>query len=148
LVEFQSRKAHSVQLKDKDILRILFFIILCVLGYLIAWTLVDLDYAEEGFSLLTNTSLKGFIQYPICKIKWWDYFIEIGKFYFTLISLIYIEFYFLKLYYFLAEFLFICVGFYLLYCTRTAPSEFNERKFISLVIYFEGIVSTLLHIIK
>lgn len=43
------------------------------------WTLVDLDYASEGFSLVTNTSLKGFIQYPICKIKWWDYFIEIGN---------------------------------------------------------------------
>lgn len=44
--------------------------------------------------------------------------------------------------------MFICVGFYLLYCTRTAPSEYNERKFISLVIYCEGIISTLLHIIK
>lgn len=79
LIEFQSRKAHVVQLKDKDILRILFFIIVCVFGYLTAWTLVDLDYASEGFSLVTNTSLKGFIQYPICKIKWWDYFIEIGN---------------------------------------------------------------------
>lgn len=124
LVEFQSRKAHVVHLKDKDILRILFFIVVCVFGYLTAWTLVDLDYASEGFSLVTNTSLKGFVQYPICKIKWWDYFIEI------------------------AEFLFICVGYYLLYCTRTAPSEYNERKFISLVIYCEGIISTLLHIIK
>lgn len=124
LIEFQSRKAHCVQLKDKDILRILLVIITCVFGYLIAWTLGDLDYASEGFSLITNTSLKGYIQYPICKVKWWDYFIEIG------------------------EFLFICVGFYLLYCTRTAPSEFNERKFISLVIYFEGFVSTFLNIIK
>ena len=79
LIEFQSRKAHVVQLKDKDILRILSFIVVCVFGYLTAWTLVDLDYAGEGFSLLTNTSLKGYIQYPICKIKWWDYFIEIGK---------------------------------------------------------------------
>jgi G protein-coupled receptor 158 len=124
LVEFQSRKAHVVHLKDKDILRLLFFVIVCVLGYLTAWTLVDLDYASDGFSLLTNTSLKGLIQYPICKIKWWDYFIEIG------------------------EFCFICAGFYLLYCTRTAPSEFKERKFISIVIYCEGIISTLLHIIK
>ena len=97
---------------------------MCVFGYLTAWTLVDIDYANEGFSLLTNTSLKGFIQFPMCKIKWWDYFIE------------------------MAEFLFICVGFYLIYCTRTAPSEFNERKFISLVIYFEGFVSTFLYIIK
>ena len=79
LVEFQSRKAHCVQLKDKDILRNLFFIVICVLGYLFAWTLADLDYASEGFSLVTNTSLKGLIQYPICKIKWWDYFIEIGN---------------------------------------------------------------------
>lgn len=124
LIEFQSRKAHVVHLKDKDILKILFFIVMCVFGYLTAWTLVDIDYANEGFSLLTNTSLKGFIQFPMCKIKWWDYFIE------------------------MAEFLFICVGFYLIYCTRTAPSEFNERKFISLVIYFEGFVSTFLYIIK
>lgn len=124
LIEFQSRKAHCVRLKDKDILRILFVLTTCVIGYLIAWTLGDLDYASEGFSLTTNTSLKGYIQYPICKIKWWDYFIEIG------------------------EFIFICVGFYLLYCTRTAPSEYNERKFIAFVIYFEGFVSTFLHIIK
>ena len=68
-----------MQLKDKDILRILFIIIVCVFGYLIAWTLGDLGYASEGFSLVTNTSLKGYIQYPICKTKWWDYFIEIGK---------------------------------------------------------------------
>jgi hypothetical protein len=113
-----------VHLKDKDILRLLFFITVCVIGYLTAWTLVDLDYSNDGFSLVTKTSLKGLVQYPICKIKWWDYFIEI------------------------AEFLFICVGFYLLYCTRTAPSDFNERKFISIVIYCEGIISTLLHIIK
>lgn len=79
LVEFQSRKAHCMQLKEKDILRILFCITICVLGYLTAWTLVDLDYASEGFSLVTNTSLKSLIQYPVCKIKWWDYFIEIGK---------------------------------------------------------------------
>jgi len=78
-VEFQSRKAHCVQLKEKDILKILFLIVVCVFGYLTAWTLVDLDYANEGFSMVTNTSLKGFIQYPVCKIKWWDYFIEIGK---------------------------------------------------------------------
>lgn len=79
LVEFQSRKAHCVHLKDKDILRILFGVTTCVFGYLVAWTLGDLDYASEGFSLVTNTSLKGYIQYPICKVKWWDYFIEIGK---------------------------------------------------------------------
>lgn len=52
---------------------------MCVFGYLTAWTLVDLDYASEGYSVVTNTSLKGFVQYPICKVKWWDYFIEIGK---------------------------------------------------------------------
>lgn len=79
-VEFQSRKAHSIQLKEKDILRILFFIMLCVLGYLTAWTMVDLEYANDGFSLITNTSLKGLIQYNVCKIKWWDYFMEIGNF--------------------------------------------------------------------
>ena len=83
LIEFQSRKAHCVQLKDKDILKILFFITICVFGYLTAWTLADFDYASEGFSLLTNTSLKGYIQYPICKIKLWDYFIEIGKYFFN-----------------------------------------------------------------
>ena len=52
---------------------------MCVFGYLTAWTLVDLDYASEGYSVVTNTSLKGFVQYPICKVKRRDYFIEIGK---------------------------------------------------------------------
>ena len=80
LVEFQSRKAHCVQLRDKDILRLLLGACACVAGYLVAWTLGDLDYASEGFSLVTNTSLRGYIQYPICKVKWWDYFIEIGRF--------------------------------------------------------------------
>nr|QVK45730.1 G protein-coupled receptor [Proales similis] len=124
LVEFQSRKAHCVQFKEKDILRNLFFLVLCVFGYLVAWTLVDLDYMSEGFSMTQETSLRSLVQYSMCRIKWWDYFVE------------------------MAEFSFIGVGFYLLYCTRTAPSHFNERKFISIVMCAEGLVSTLVHVIK
>jgi hypothetical protein len=68
-----------VQIRDKDILKILFFIITCTLGYLTTWTLMNLDYANDGFSLLAKATLDNGSQFTVCKIKWWDYFIEIGK---------------------------------------------------------------------
>jgi hypothetical protein len=48
----------------------------------------------------------------------------------------------------LAEFVFLCVGIRFIYSTRTAPSEYHERKLITMVIVFEMLFSTLLHIIK
>ena len=51
LAEFQSRKAHCVQVKEKDILRILFFISISIIGYLLGWTLVNIDHSNENISL-------------------------------------------------------------------------------------------------
>ena len=79
LTEFQSRKAHCVQFKDKDVLRLLCFIIICIIGYLISWTLVDLDYFHKGYSFVIKTIAVNGENFSICQIKWWNYFIAIGK---------------------------------------------------------------------
>ncbi len=46
------------------------------------------------------------------------------------------------------EFLFLVFGIYLCYKTRAAPSDYMERRYISLAIYNETFVSALLHITR
>ncbi|CAF0741892.1 unnamed protein product [Adineta steineri] len=129
LAEFQSRKAHCVQVKEKDILRILFFISISITGYLLGWTLVNIDHANEniplGKYLLGNgVTIKGRFSFQTCRPRSWDYLVQI------------------------AEFIFLCVGIRFIYSTRTAPCEYHERKLITIVIICEMLFSTLLHIIK
>ena len=50
--------------------------------------------------------------------------------------------------FFLAEFIFLCVGVRFIYSTRTAPCEYHERKLITIAIVCEMLFSTLLHIIR
>lgn len=44
LICFQSRKAHRVHVRNKDLFRYLGCFIAIVVGYLVAWTAVSLDY--------------------------------------------------------------------------------------------------------
>jgi hypothetical protein len=83
LAEFQSRKAHCVQVKEKDMLRILFFITIAITGYLLGWTLVNIDHSNENISLgkylLGNgftTKEKAFFQ--TCRPRSWDYLVQFG----------------------------------------------------------------------
>ena len=81
LAEFQSRKAHRVHVRDKDLLKYLLCVVVVVLGYMSAWTTVTLDHLREGKTLLEMGTTPGDgLKYPVCKAGWWDYVIEIGKY--------------------------------------------------------------------
>ncbi|KAK2151355.1 hypothetical protein LSH36_366g01013 [Paralvinella palmiformis] len=96
LTEFQSRKAHRVDVRDKDLLKYIFTIVLIVVGFLSAWTAVNLDYMiEDGATMVAEKRL------PDSGLS-----------------------------------------------TRTAPSDYKERRYLAIVIYNEAIVSTITHIIR
>lgn len=150
LAEFQSRKAHCVQVKEKDILRILFFLIISITGYLLGWTLVNIDHANEDISLAKYLLGNGHVLnenifFRTCRPRSWDYLVQFGnnESFFRIYSTKY-KFRFSIL----AEFIFLCVGVRFIYSTRTAPCEYHERKLITVVIVCEMIFSTLLHVIK
>lgn len=66
-----------MQLKDKDIMKLLLFIMVCVLGYLITWTLVVLDFPKQGYlPLVKIIKVDENKIFKVCRVKWWDYFIE------------------------------------------------------------------------
>ncbi|CAF1595854.1 unnamed protein product [Rotaria magnacalcarata] len=129
LAEFQSRKAHCVQVKEKDILRILFFISISTIGYLLGWTFVNIDHSNENISLRkyllgSGRTRKEEFYFQTCRPRSWDYLVQF------------------------AEFVFLCIGIRFIYSTRTAPCEYHERKLITIAIVCEMLFSTLLHIIK
>ncbi|CAF1064959.1 unnamed protein product [Adineta ricciae] len=129
LAEFQSRKAHCVQVKEKDILRILFFISISIMGYLLGWTFVNIDHANENLPLREyllghGSTFRNKRNFQTCRPRSWDYLAQI------------------------AEFIFLCVGIRFIYSTRTAPCEYHERKLITIVVVCEMLFSTLLHTIK
>jgi G protein-coupled receptor 158 len=71
--------------RDRDLLKYLLGIALIVIGYMSAWTAVNMDHVRENVSLLDEGATPDKTKYVICKSHWWDYVIEIGKlkFYFT-----------------------------------------------------------------
>lgn len=84
LAEFQSRKAHCVQVKEKDILRILLFISISIVGYLLGWTFVNIDHSNEMISLDDyllghGQTLKHKRYFRTCRPRSWDYLLHIGK---------------------------------------------------------------------
>jgi G protein-coupled receptor 158 len=52
LASFQSRKAHRVQVRDKDLFKYLCCMIVVVVGYMAAWTAVTLDNNANSAALL------------------------------------------------------------------------------------------------
>ncbi|XP_069107842.1 metabotropic glycine receptor-like [Argopecten irradians] len=125
LAEFQSRKAHRVHVRDKDLLKYLLCVVVVVLGYMSAWTTVTLDHLREGKTLLEMGSTPGEgLKYPVCKAGWWDYVIEI------------------------AELMFLCFGIYLCYKVRAAPSDYSEGTYISAAICYEAVVSCIFYVLR
>jgi hypothetical protein len=83
LAEFQSRKAHCVQVKEKDMLRILFFITISITGYLLGWTLVNIDHSNENIPLGKYLLGNGFTRkektfFQTCRPRSWDYLVQFG----------------------------------------------------------------------
>lgn len=79
LSEFQSRKAHRVHVRDKDLLKYLCCVIIVVLGYMSAWTTVTYDHIDNGEVILEYGVTKDKLKYVVCKSGWWEYVVEIGK---------------------------------------------------------------------
>jgi len=87
LAEFQSRKAHRVQIRDKDLFKYLCCMLVVVVGYMSAWTAVTLDHTGSRGSILQTGVTDDNLIYVVCQSKWWDYVVETGlsHFSFTLI---------------------------------------------------------------
>ncbi|KAK3599047.1 hypothetical protein CHS0354_012535 [Potamilus streckersoni] len=126
LADFQSRKAHRVHVRDKDLLKYLLCIVAVVTGYMAAWTAVNLDHVRDGKSIVDIGQTYGDegLKYFICKAGWWDYATEV------------------------AELLFLCFGIHMCYRVRAAPSDFSEGTYVSAAICIECSVSTVFYILR
>lgn len=88
LAEFQTRKAHRVCVRDKDLLKYLASIIMVIVGYLAAWTALILD-AIDGFNnisgkvastaILYEGSTSEGLNFLACKELSWNYVTETGN---------------------------------------------------------------------
>lgn len=89
LAEFQTRKAHRVCVRDKDLLKYLSAVIFVIVGYLAAWTALLLD-AAEGFSNMSgklvssNIMMEAYtsdgLKFHFCRELSWYYVTEIGQY--------------------------------------------------------------------
>ncbi|XP_014676890.1 PREDICTED: probable G-protein coupled receptor 158 [Priapulus caudatus] len=124
LAEFQSRKARRVHVRDRDVFKYLAGIVLVVIGFMSAYGTVNMDHIRDGINLIDIGQTVEETKFHICRLNWWDYVIEI------------------------AEFLFLCMGIYMSYCIRSAPSDFHETRWLSLAVYIEALVSGTLHVLR
>ena len=82
LAEFQSRKAHRVHIRDKDVLKQLLVIFLVTVGCLSTWTASNLDYLAHNstdVTLIHKTFVNDHQYYAVCRETWSDYVLEIGN---------------------------------------------------------------------
>uniref|UniRef100_A0AAN0LVY7 G-protein coupled receptor 3 n=1 Tax=Polyphagotarsonemus latus TaxID=1204166 RepID=A0AAN0LVY7_9ACAR len=132
--EFQTRKAHRVCVRDKDLLKYLCSIILIIIGYMAAWSALILD-TINGYSNLITQSAEIYIlqvgktannlKFYICKQLSWDYVTQSG------------------------ELSFVFAGVYLSYCIRNARSElYREKWALSTCIYIEFFISSFFYILR
>ena len=78
LAEFQSRKAHRVEIRDKDLVVYLCGIVVVVVGYMAAWTAVTMDNLKDGDSMMEIGMTADQRRYESCITHWWNYVIETG----------------------------------------------------------------------
>lgn len=86
--EFQTRKAHRVCVRDKDLLKYLCAIILVITGYMAAWSALILE-TINGFSNLNAQTAEIYIiqigrtvdnlKFYLCKTLSWDYITQLGN---------------------------------------------------------------------
>ncbi|XP_022900982.2 metabotropic glycine receptor isoform X2 [Onthophagus taurus] len=124
LIEFRTRKAHRWVIKDTDLLKYLFIMVLSVLAYMSAFTSISLNFVQESYDLLHVQTTTHGASYYACKPLWWDYVTEIGE---------------------LAILLF---GVHLSIASRNAKTPFNERTYLCLAIIIELIGSLLFYVFR
>jgi len=81
LAEFQTRKAHRVCVRDKDLLKYLSAIVFVIIGYLSAWTALVLDTADglgNSNIMMEAVTSDGF-KFHFCRELSWYYVTEIGQ---------------------------------------------------------------------
>lgn len=109
LIEFRTRKAHRWVVKDTDLLKYLFVMILSVLAYMAAYTSITLNFMQENYSLLYKGITSEGVHYEACKPLWWDYVTELG------------------------EMTILIFGIHLSYASRNARTQFNVSGIITIV---------------
>ncbi|KAF6214717.1 hypothetical protein GE061_009460 [Apolygus lucorum] len=87
LMEFRTRKAHRWVVKDKDLLKYLCGMVAVMFAYLAAWTATNINFAEEGFSIVAVGVTDSGEFFQICKPLWWDYITQAGEVVFLLFGL-------------------------------------------------------------
>ncbi|XP_022250510.1 probable G-protein coupled receptor 158 isoform X2 [Limulus polyphemus] len=125
LAEFQTRRAHRVCVRNRDLLKYLLGVILVVVGYMAAWTAVVVDSTSNGHNVLEEgRTVEGLIFFT-CRALWWDYVTEVG------------------------ELAFLFFGIYLTYRIRNAKADwFREKMVLFAAIYIEVIVSFVIYAIR
>ncbi|KAL3320019.1 hypothetical protein Ciccas_001298 [Cichlidogyrus casuarinus] len=157
LSTFQSRKAHRVHVREKDLLKYLGVIGLLSIAFMTTWTCTNLDfiqispwspYKDKNFNLtmMVKTPNKEFFSLDdpsclpedqlvsLCRALSWDVVAEICEFCSLYLSLSTVEMIVLA----------VCIK----YCkmVRSAPSEHNEIYFITIALINELLLSALLHV--
>uniref|UniRef100_A0A8D8QWF4 Probable G-protein coupled receptor 158 n=1 Tax=Cacopsylla melanoneura TaxID=428564 RepID=A0A8D8QWF4_9HEMI len=118
LMEFRTRKAHRLVLRDKDLLKYLCGMVLIIVAYLSAWTASNMNFIEEGFSLLTIGKSQDGSFFNACKPLWWDYVTEAG------------------------EVVLLLFGLHLGCAARNATVQFEERQFLWCSVFIELLFSS------
>ncbi|GLV38847.1 smog [Carabus blaptoides fortunei] len=124
LIEFRTRKAHRWVVKDTDLLKYLFVMLISVLAYMAAYTAISLNFLQENYSLLTTGITTDGLHFHSCKPLWWDYVTELG------------------------EITILIFGIHLSFACRNASTQFQERQFLCVSICIELAVNILFYIIR
>lgn len=78
-MEFRTRKAHRWVVRDKDLLKYLFGMVMVMFAYLAAWTATNINFVEEGFSIVALGITDSGEYFQTCKPLWWDYVTQAGE---------------------------------------------------------------------
>ncbi|ESO12355.1 hypothetical protein HELRODRAFT_105295 [Helobdella robusta] len=124
LTEFQSRKAHRVQMRNKDLIKCLICIVVVVVGYMAAWTAVNIDSMDGHDWSMLWTVYKDGLKFELCRTVSWDFVII------------------------LAEILFLSFGIRLCYRARSAPSSHKEIFCITFALCNEIVISGLFYTLR
>ncbi|CAH8429725.1 unnamed protein product [Schistosoma rodhaini] len=175
---FQSRKAHRVHVRDKDILKYLGMFILITFTYMIAWTAINLDYINNSPWIQDDNSMMNNHQsvVPIVSMKQEGYIkikkisnqsnlehfntkdnnetIHLHENQFSKDSIDeMITFEVCRAMSWdvvveLAEFIILAISIHYCRLVRTAPSEYNETQYIGVALIIEMTVSGFLYLLR
>ncbi|PAA50154.1 hypothetical protein BOX15_Mlig018070g2 [Macrostomum lignano] len=144
LCGFQSRKAHRVHVRDRDLLKYLAGIVAVAFGFMAAWTAATLDHSRrlhgtlESLNCSSADQLSGQLiledgkvrkedkelSFRVCAVGYWDAVCAAG------------------------ELVFLLLGLFYCYCVRSAPSDYSETRYITAAFISELVCSLAYHVIR